>query len=132
MTSEAGGRASSRASTVAGTPLRRRTSRDGGGSGIQRTGEIGNDVVRMLDADGQPYVARRDAGGELVLGRQLRMGRGGGMDRQRARVADVGDVVEQLQDIDEGTAGRRPAGKLKADQGAEALPEIGLRPAPGF
>ena len=60
----------------------------------------------MLDADRQAHIAVGDAGRELLLGRELRVRGRGRMDRQAARVADVGDVVEQLQRVDE--AARRP------------------------
>ena len=64
---------------------------------VERLREVGEDVVGMFDADGEPHVAGRDAGGELLLGRQLLMRRRGGMDGERARVADVGDMIEQLR-----------------------------------
>jgi hypothetical protein len=54
----------------------------------------------------------------------LRMGGGGGMDREAARVPDVGDMVEQLQRIDEAPAAIATAGKLDADQPAEATGEV--------
>ena len=79
----------------------------------QRLDEIGEDVVDMLDADRQAHIAVVDAGRELLLGRELRMRGRGGMDRQAARVADIGDVVEQLQRIDE-RAGRPRAPPLSS------------------
>ena len=63
---------------------------------LQRMVEVGEDVVDVLDADRQAHVAVRHAGGELVLGRKLRVGRRRRMDGELARVADVGDVVEEL------------------------------------
>ena len=41
------------------------------------------------------------------------------MDREAARIADVGDVIEQLQRIDEAPAGLLAALDLEADQAAE-------------
>ena len=67
--------------------------------------EIGQDVVGMLDSDGQPHVARRDAGGELLLGIELLMCSRGRMDRQRACIADIGDVIDELERVDEPAAG---------------------------
>jgi hypothetical protein len=51
----------------------------------------------MLEADRQAHIAVRDAGRELLLGRELRVRGRGRMDREAARVADIGDVIEQLQ-----------------------------------
>ena len=41
----------------------------------------------------------RHAGGQLLLGGQLRVGRGRGVDHQRAHIADVGDVAVQFQRV---------------------------------
>ena len=55
----------------------------------------------MLDTDRQPDIAFGDAGRGLVLGRELRMGGRRGMDGEAARVADIGDVIEELERVDE-------------------------------
>ena len=62
----------------------------------------------MLDSDRQPHIAGRHAGGGLGLFGQLRMGGRGRMDGEAARIADIGDVIEDLQRVDEGAARRRP------------------------
>ena len=80
----------------------------------------------MLDADRQAHVAFGDAGGELVFGRELRVGGRRRMDGERARVADVGDVVEELQRVDEPPPRLFPARQFEADQAAEAALEIFL------
>src|SRR3546814_7890317 len=54
------------------------------------------------------------------------------MDGQAARVAEVGDVVEQLQRIDEAAARGGAAGQLEADQAAEAALQIGVGAAPAL
>ena len=41
------------------------------------------------------------AGRQLLLGAHLRMGRGRGVNRERARVADVGHVADELERVDE-------------------------------
>ena len=46
------------------------------------------------------------------------------MDREAARIADIGDVIEQLQRIDEAAAGLLAAGQLEADEAAQAALEI--------
>ena len=76
-----------------------------GRRGGQRLVQIGNDVVDVLDADRQPDISRRHAARELILRAQLRMRGAGRMDRQRAHIADIGDVIEQLQRVDEARAG---------------------------
>ena len=81
----------------------------------------------MLEADRQAHVAVGDAGGELFRGRELRVGRRRGMDGERAGVADVGDVIEQLQRVDETPPRLAPAGELEADQSAVAALQIFLR-----
>jgi hypothetical protein len=80
----------------------------------------------VLDADRQPHVAVRHAGRVLLFRRQLGMRRGGRMDREAAGVADVGDVIEQLQRVDEAPAGVAAGRELEADQPAEAALEIAL------
>ena len=42
------------------------------------------------------------------------------MDGEAARIADIGDVVEQLQRVDEAPPGFAAAGQLEADQAAIA------------
>ena len=47
--------------------------------------------------------------------------RGGGrMNGEAARVADIGDVIEHLQRVDEAAAGLLAAGEFEADQAAQA------------
>ncbi len=82
----------------------------------------------MFEADRQPDVAFGDAGGELVLRRELRMGGRRGMDGEAARVADIGDVIEELQRVDETPPRLAPAREFEADEPAEAAFEIFLRP----
>ena len=73
---------------------------------VERLRQIREDVVGMLDADRKAHIAGRDAGRELLLRRQLLMRGRGRMDGERARVADIGDMVEKLERVDE--AGARP------------------------
>src|SRR3546814_1663768 len=92
--------------------------------GGERLFEIGDDVVDMLEPDGEPHVVVGDAGRQLVLGRELGVGGGGGMDGEAARVAEIGDVIEELQRVDEAASGLLAAGKLEAHQPAIAALEI--------
>ena len=52
------------------------------------------------------------------------------MDGQRARIADVGDVVEELERIDESRARLAALPELEADETAEAALQIGVGAAP--
>ena len=92
----------------------------------ERLRQVGDDVVDVLDADGEAHVIVGDAGRELVLGESCECVVAGRMDRQRARIADVGHVVEQLERIDEARARLRAALQLEADQPAEAALQIVL------
>jgi hypothetical protein len=54
--------------------------------GFQGLVEVGDDVVGVLDADGDPDQLRLHPGLELLGGRELGMGRGGRVDDERADV----------------------------------------------
>ena len=82
----------------------------------------------MLDTDRQPHIAIGDAGRELLFRRELRVRGRGRMDRQAARVADIGDVIEHLQRFDELLAGFLAAGQFEPDQAAIAAIHIGVGP----
>ncbi len=99
---------------------------------LQRLVEIGEDVVDVLDADGQANVIVGDAGRQLLFGRELRVGGARRMDGERARVADVGDMIEELERVDELGAGGLAALDLEADQAALPALQIFLRPPLGL
>ena len=71
--------------------------------------EVGQDVVERLDAHGQAHEVVGDPGGDLLLGLELRVRRGRRVDGQAAHVADVGEVAEQLERVDELLARLEPA-----------------------
>ena len=96
-------------------------SRDAAG-GVERLREIADDVVGMFEADRKPHVAGRHAGRELLVGVELLMRGRGRMDRERARVADVGDVIEKLQRVDEPAPRLDAALQLEADQRRRSRP----------
>ena len=83
--------------------------------------EVGEDVVDTFDAYGEPDQARRHAGGELLLGGQLRVRRRRRMDHQRSHVTDIGDVAVQLQRIDESLACLDAAGQFECQHCAGSL-----------
>jgi len=78
----------------------------------------------VFNADRQPYVAIGDACLRLFLGRELRVGSAGWMNGERASVADVGDVIKQLQRVDEFAAGVTAAFEFEANQSAVSTFEI--------
>src|SRR5688500_16177362 len=63
--------------------------------------EVGLQVVDVLESDREAHQTRGDAGGELLLRGELRVRRGGGVDDERAHVADVGQVAEEAERVDE-------------------------------
>ena len=66
--------------------------------------EVGQDVLERLEADGQADQVGGDAGGGLLGLGQLRVGGRRRVDGQAADVADVGQVAEQLEPLDEAPA----------------------------
>ena len=76
--------------------------------GAQRLFEVGDDVGSRLEADRQPDQVLADPGGGELFGVHLLMGGRSGMDHQRLRVADIGQMAGELQRLDE-LAPRRPA-----------------------
>ena len=74
----------------------------------------------------QAHIVLGDAGLQLLLRGQLRMGRGRRMDGEAAGVADVGDVVEQPERVDEAPAGLAAAPQFESDQAAIAAPQVGV------
>src|SRR3984957_5192117 len=98
---------------------------DGEGAGrIQRAIEIGENVVDMFDADRETDIAVGNAGLDLILGRELRMGGRGGMNGEAARVADIGDVIEELQAVDETPPRFASFGEFETDKAAELAVQI--------
>src|SRR5215204_7653073 len=90
--------------------------------------EIVDDVLNILDADGQPHNPRQDAGvDELLLG-ELRVRRRGGVDDERLRVADVGEVAREVYRLDELLADGATALHLEAEHRARPLGQVLLRP----
>jgi len=63
--------------------------------------EVGEEVVEVFDTDGKADEFGFDAAGELLLGGELGVCRGGGVNGERFGVAEVGDVGEKLKGVDE-------------------------------
>src|SRR5579871_2610884 len=90
--------------------------------------EIGQDIVDMFEPDREPDIAFRHAGGQLFRRIELGMGRRCRVDREAARVADIGDMIEQLEGIDEFPSGFAAALEFETDQPTVATLEIGVGP----
>src|ERR1700749_104971 len=88
--------------------------------------DVGDDVVNVLDADRKPDIAVRHTSRFLLFLGELGVGGAGGMDRKAARLADVGDVIEQLQCIDEAPPRLATAGEFESDEPAEAALEVAI------
>ena len=73
----------------------------------------------MLEADRQTDIILRDAGRRLLLGGELRVGGRRRVDGEAARVADIGDVVEEPERIDEAPPRLAPAREFEADEPAK-------------
>ena len=65
--------------------------------------EIVEDIVDVFDADRESNIIRGYASCRLLSGRQLLMSSAGGMDSERLRVAQVGQMGRKFQAVDETT-----------------------------
>src|SRR5690606_31275661 len=83
--------------------------------------EVGEDVVEVLEADGETHEPGGDARGELLLGGQLRVRGRCRVDDEAAHVTDVGDVAVEGEGVDEGATRIHSAFELEGEHGAGAL-----------
>ena len=67
---------------------------------LERLVDVGNNVLHLLDAYGEADEIGGDPCRNLLLRRQLLVGRGSGMNDQRLGVTDVGQVRQELHAID--------------------------------
>src|SRR5580704_9592612 len=86
----------------------------------------------MFEADGKAHVTGRDAGRELLVGGQLLMRSRGWMNGERACVANIGDMVEKLERVDELAPCLDTALELEPHQAAVTAFEIGVGAAAGL
>src|SRR5437762_14225670 len=71
----------------------------------KRLPKVGDEVIDVLETNREADEVRGGARGNLLLRLQLRVGRGGRVDDQRLRVADVGEETEDLHVVDQLAAG---------------------------
>jgi hypothetical protein len=89
-----------------------------GSNAVKRLGDVGDDVLWVFNADRQSDKGARDACGRLLLRIELAMRRRARMNREAARIADIGEVVEELQPVDETERRLLAALRLEADKAA--------------
>src|SRR4051812_6454452 len=86
--------------------------------GAQRLAEIVDDVLCGFDADREAHQFLADPGGCELRGIHLLMGGAGRMDHQRLGIADIGEMADHAQGLDE-LLSRWPAAlDAEADDGA--------------
>ena len=88
--------------------------------------EVDEDVVDVLDADGEADEFGADAACDLLFGSELGVSGGGGMDGEGFGVAEVGDVGKKLKGVDEFGAGFGSAFDSEDDDAAAFTTEVFL------
>ena len=92
---------------------------------VERLVEIGEEVLDILDPDRQPHEVGGDTGGLLLRFVELLVCGRCRMNGERLGIANVGEVTEQLEAIDELTSGFESAFEAESDQrGVGAWGEI--------
>ena len=94
--------------------------------GGERLIEIGDDVLDSFQADRQPHHLGTSAGLHALFVSKLTMSCRGRMDDQAARVADIGEMAEQLDVADQRDAGVIAALEPEGEHGARAFWNIPL------
>src|ERR1700749_1447290 len=90
--------------------------------------EVPYDVVDILDAHGDPHEIRTDVCSEQGLVGQLLMGGRGGVDDERARVSDVGQVAGELERLDECSTSVAAAFDAEREHGTGSLGKVASGP----
>ena len=76
---------------------------------------VRNDVFGRLQTDGEADHVGRSASRRLLFWAHLRVGRGRGVNRERASITDVGHVADELEGVDEGGTSLARVGGLDAE-----------------
>lgn len=98
----------------------------GSGGLLERLLEVGDDIVDVLGADGDADEVLGDAGAHALLVGELLVGGGPGVDGEGLGVADVGEVGDELEAVDDLAAGGAAALDAEAQDAAEAALEVAL------
>src|SRR5215204_799520 len=92
---------------------------------VQRLIQVVQDVVDGLEAHGEPDVVVGDARGLLLVHRELRVGRRGGVYDQALRVAHVGKEAVQLEPVYKALASLEATFDAEAeDRTVEPIPVV--------
>ena len=94
---------------------------------LQRLLEIRDDILGILDTDGQTHHVRRDAGFDQLLIGELTMGRGRGMEHAGAGVGDMDDDLRELERFHKAYSALFAALEANRDNAAGAVGHILLR-----
>src|SRR5208283_2156164 len=86
--------------------------------------QIGQDVVESLDSDAETNQVRRHARRQLFSLGQLRVRRRCRVDRQAPDVADIREMAEQLEALDETTPGLGAALDAEGEDGSATVREV--------
>src|ERR1017187_1609994 len=86
--------------------------------------KVGEDVRERLQPDAQAHEVGSHARGDLLLLGQLRMCRCGRVNGQASNVADVGEMAEKLEALDEPTACLLAAFDSKGENRPTAVREV--------
>src|SRR5690606_21101243 len=98
----------------------------------QRLFEIRPEIGEVLAAEAEADVVGLDAGGNLLGGLQLTVGGGGRMNGKDLGVADVGEVAEKLEVVDDAHGALVARLHPEAKQTAVAAGEVLVRRGVGF
>src|SRR5260221_6029236 len=90
----------------------------------QRLVEIGDDVGDALHPDREAHNVGTGTGGGLLRLGELAMGRRGRVEDERAGVADIGEVREELAALDDPDAGLVAAPDTEGEGRAGALGQV--------
>src|ERR1700680_2402873 len=74
-------------------------------SGLHRLVKIGDQVLGVFDAYGEPDDVRTGSGLDAVFVGKLPVGGGGGVEDEAPRVADIGEVAEDANAVHQLHAG---------------------------
>src|ERR1700676_4794560 len=96
-------------------------------AGLQRLIDVPEDIIERFQSDRQPNHFRRNTGGALLFLVELAMRRRRRMDDQRLGIADIGQMRQELDRLDESHAGRGASFNAKSKDASRTSREVALR-----
>src|SRR6202158_6568308 len=94
---------------------------------LQRLIDVPEEIIERFQSDRQPNHFRRNTSGALLFFVQLTMRRRRRMNDQRLGIADIGQMREELDRLDESHAGRGAAFNAKGKDASRTLWKVALR-----